>query len=78
MQLGKLLAEANRKKEAADVLERLNYIYPMHDGLHQQLGQSAGSIRATLAGAIREFKACWRATPSTRRRRTSTWRAPII
>jgi len=55
MQLGKLLTEANRKKEAAEVLDRLNDIYPEADGLHKQLGDlwlDAGNA----AGAIREFK----------------------
>ncbi len=55
MQLGKLLVEANRKKEAVDVLERLNDIYPEADGLHRQLGNllfDQGDAR----GAIQEFK----------------------
>jgi tetratricopeptide (TPR) repeat protein len=62
MQLGKLLAEANRKKEAADVLERLNDIFPEADGLHRQLGNllfDAGDAR----GAILEFKSVMAANP---------------
>ena len=50
------LAAANRKKEAADVLDRLNFIYPMDPELHQRLGAlwfEAGNA----SGAVREFKA---------------------
>ena len=60
--LGKLLTEANRKKEAVEVLERLNDIYPEADGLHQQLGNllfDAGNA----AGAVREFKSVVLANP---------------
>ncbi len=62
MQLGKLLVEANRKKEAADVLERLNDIFPEADGLHRQLGNlffDAGNAR----GAVLEFKSVMAANP---------------
>ena len=54
--LAKQLEDAGRKKEAADVLNRLNYIYPMDNDQHQRLGAlwlDAGN----LAGAIREFRA---------------------
>jgi len=54
--LAKQLEDAGRKKEAADVLVRLNYIYPMDNGQHQRLGalwMDAGNV----AGAIREFRA---------------------
>jgi cellulose synthase operon protein C len=50
------LAVAGRKKEAADVLDRLNFIYPMDPELHQRLGAlwfEAGDA----SGAVREFKA---------------------
>jgi len=55
-QLAKQLEDAGKKKEAAAALERLNYIYPMDDELHQRLGalyleQSNGP------GAIRELNA---------------------
>jgi len=55
MKLGKLLVEAGRKKEAAEVLARLNDIYPEADGLHKLLGDllfDAGNA----GGAVREFK----------------------
>ena len=44
------------KKEAAAALDRLNYIYPMDDELHQPLGDlwlDLGNVK----GAIREFGA---------------------
>jgi tetratricopeptide (TPR) repeat protein len=53
--LGKLLAEAGRKKEAAEILDRLNMIYPEADGLHPLLG-SLYFDAGNAAGAIREFK----------------------
>ncbi len=55
MLLGQMLIDANRKKEAAEVLERLNDIYPEADGLHRKLGGllfDAGNA----VGAIREFQ----------------------
>ena len=54
--LAKQLEDAGRKKEAADALNRLNYIYPMDNDQHQKLGalwMDAGN----LGGAIREFRA---------------------
>jgi tetratricopeptide (TPR) repeat protein len=54
--LARQLEDAGRKKEAADALNRLNYIYPIDNDLHQRLGalwMDAGN----LAGAIREFRA---------------------
>lgn len=60
--LGKLLTEANRKKEAAEILDRLNDIYPEAEGLHQQLGNlyfDAGNA----AGAVREFESVVAAKP---------------
>jgi tetratricopeptide (TPR) repeat protein len=45
-----------KKKEAAAVLERVNYIYPMDGTQHQQLGLLLLDLNNT-AGAIREFQA---------------------
>jgi tetratricopeptide (TPR) repeat protein len=62
MLLGKMLVEANRKKEAADVLEGLNDIFPEADGLHKQLGTllfDAGNG----AGAVREFRSAVASNP---------------
>lgn len=50
------LIAANRKKEAADILDRLNYIYPVDGGLHQQLGE-LWLDQGNAAGAAREFAA---------------------
>ncbi len=55
MQLAGMLVEAGNKKEAAAVLERLNYIYPMEPEQHQKLGELLLEQHDT-AGAIREFK----------------------
>jgi tetratricopeptide (TPR) repeat protein len=54
--LAKDLEEAGRKKEAAEVLERLNYIYPMDSEQHQRLG-ALWMEQGNVAGAIREFGA---------------------
>jgi tetratricopeptide (TPR) repeat protein len=54
--LAKQLEDAGRKKEAADALVRLNYIYPMDNDQHERLGalwMDAGNV----AGAIAEFRA---------------------
>ena len=45
-----------KKKEAAAVLERVNYIYPMDGTQHQQLGLLLLDLNNS-AGAIREFQA---------------------
>jgi tetratricopeptide (TPR) repeat protein len=45
-----------KKKEAAGVLERVNYIYPMDGAQHQQLGLLLLDLNEN-AGAIREFQA---------------------
>jgi len=50
-----LEAEGN-KTEAAAVLDRVNYIYPMDGAQHQQLGLLWLDLNNT-AGAIREFQA---------------------
>ncbi len=56
MQLADLLTEAGNKKEAAEVLERLNYIYPMYNAQHQKLG-ALWLEMGNAAGAVREFRA---------------------
>ena len=55
-QAAKLLVDAGRKKDAADVLERLNYIYPMVSAAHQSLGD-LWFEQGNATGAIREFGA---------------------
>ena len=50
----KLLREAGNQKEAAAVLDRLNYIYPMDNQAHQQLGELDLTLGNT-SGAVREF-----------------------
>jgi cellulose synthase operon protein C len=54
--LGKMLDEAGRKKEAADVLERLNYIYPLDNQAHQELG-SLLLEQNDAKDAVREYRA---------------------
>jgi len=54
--LAKMLEEAGNKKEAAAVLERLNYIYPMENEAHKQLGTLALELGRPTE-AIREFHA---------------------
>ena len=61
-QLAKDLEEAGDKKEAAAVLERLNYIYPMDREQHQMLG-SLWIDQGNVTGAIREFGAVVAANP---------------
>jgi cellulose synthase operon protein C len=51
-----LLREAGKAKEAAAVLDRLNYIYPMDAAAHQTLGD-LWLEQGNAAGAIREFRA---------------------
>ena len=50
------LTADGKKKEAAAVLERVNYIYPMDREQHQQLGSLLLDLNEN-AGAIREFRA---------------------
>ena len=50
------LQAAGNKKEAAAVLDRVNYIYPMDNEIHQQLGL-LWLDQNNIAGAIREFTA---------------------
>lgn len=54
--LAKLLTESGQKKEAAEVLDRLNYIYPLDNQAHESLG-SLWLEQGNLTGAIREFRA---------------------
>jgi hypothetical protein len=54
--LAKLLDESGNKKEAAAVLDRLNYIYPLDNDAHQQLG-SLLIEQNDPKDAIREFDA---------------------
>ena len=60
--LAKDLEEAGNKKEAAAVLERLNYIYPMDREQHQMLG-SLWADSGNLTGAIQEFRAVIASNP---------------
>jgi tetratricopeptide (TPR) repeat protein len=54
--LAKDLVDANRKKDAADILNRLNYIYPLDGDLHRRLGELWLDL-GNAAGAAREFTA---------------------
>lgn len=54
--LAKELVDAGRKKEAADILDRLNFIYPVDGDLHQKLGE-LWLDEGKAAGAAREFRA---------------------
>jgi len=54
--LAKMLAAANRPKEAAVALERLNYIAPQDADLHKQLGTLLLALN-NAPGAVREFTA---------------------
>jgi len=54
--LAKNLEEAGRSAEAADALNRLNFIYPMDAAAHRSLG-GLWLAQGNLAGAIREFGA---------------------
>jgi tetratricopeptide (TPR) repeat protein len=54
--LSRELAAAGRKKEAAGVLDKLNWIYPMDPEAHQRLGDLWMDL-GNVQGAIREFGA---------------------
>ena len=54
--LAKALDAAGNKKEAAAVLERLNFIYPMDNEQHEMLG-ALWLDQGNATGAIREFGA---------------------
>jgi tetratricopeptide (TPR) repeat protein len=62
MLLAKELTTAGNRKEAAAVLDRLNYIYPMRGDQHQLLGE-LWLDQGNTAGAIREFRAVLAAKP---------------
>ena len=62
-QLATLLEEAGNKKEAAEVLDRLNYIQPIDEDLHRRLGDLWFSLGNT-AGAIREYRAVLAKAPT--------------
>ncbi len=53
-QLATLLEEAGRKSEAAAALDRLTYVTPLDEELHNRLGD-LWLARGNSAGAIREF-----------------------
>jgi tetratricopeptide (TPR) repeat protein len=54
--LAKWLEAGGRNKEAADALNRLNFIYPIDDDVHRRLG-TLWIDQGNVAGAIREFRA---------------------
>jgi hypothetical protein len=54
--LAKELTDAGKKKEAADILDRLNFIYPVDGDLHHKLGE-LWLEEGNAAGAAREFRA---------------------
>jgi tetratricopeptide (TPR) repeat protein len=54
--LAALLIERNQHAEAADALERLNFIYPMDAQLHQQLGDLYAKL-GNKQGALTEYRA---------------------
>ena len=54
--LSKTLEEAGRTAEAADALNRLNFIYPMDAAAHRSLGR-LWLVQGDVKGAIREFTA---------------------
>jgi tetratricopeptide (TPR) repeat protein len=62
-QLATLLEEVGDKREAADVLDRLNYIEPVDEDLHRRLGDLWLSLGNTV-GAIREYQAVLAKSPT--------------
>ena len=54
--LSKTLQEAGRNAEAADALNRLNFIYPMDAAAHRSLG-GLWLVQGNVKGAIREYAA---------------------
>jgi len=62
-QLATLQEEAGNRKEAAEVLDRLNYINPVDEDLHRRLGDLWLSLGNT-AGAIREYQAVLAKSPT--------------
>jgi tetratricopeptide (TPR) repeat protein len=63
MLLANELAAAGNRKEAAAILERLNYIYPMLSEQHRLLGE-LWLEQDNARGAIREFQALLAAKPT--------------
>jgi cellulose synthase operon protein C len=55
-QLAAQLTASGNRKEAAAVLDRINYIYPMDDATHSKLGNLWLEL-SNAPGAIREFQA---------------------
>jgi len=62
-QLAALLEESGNKKEAATVLDRLNYIAPVDEELHRRLGD-LWLADGNTAGAIREYRAVLAKAPT--------------
>jgi tetratricopeptide (TPR) repeat protein len=62
-QLATLLEEAGNRKEAAEVLDRLNYIQPVDEDLHRRLGDLWLGLGNT-DGAIREYRAVLAKSPT--------------
>ena len=60
--LAQLLVEAGRPADAAAVLDRLNYIDPVDEDLHRQLGDLWFAAN-NIDGAIREYRAVVAETP---------------
>lgn len=63
--LATLLAEAGRKRDAAAALERLNYIAPQDDEMHQRLGDLDMEL-GNVKGAILEYGAALAQKPLDR------------
>jgi cellulose synthase operon protein C len=61
--LATLLEEAGNPKEAAAVLDRLNYIQPVDEELHRRLGD-LWFAQGNTAGAIREYRAVLAKAPT--------------
>ena len=75
--LAKTLEEAGRTAEAADALNRLNFIYPMDAAAHRSLGEPVAGAGQRQGRDPRIFRRSWRRIRRIPRRRISIWRAPI-